>query len=91
MISPDAIWAILVKECAAPDHLRKDFLVRVADTAAARGRDTFEFRFCGALGFGGKLYQVGSKLYVSAYPEDLNQERRASILKANIALAALTP
>lgn len=91
MISPDAIWNILAKECAAPDHLRTDFLYRVKQAAGATSITSFEFRFCGSLGFGGKLHQVGTKLYVTTYPEELNPERRTAIMKANIALAALIP
>lgn len=85
----DAIWAVLVKECAAPDHLRDDFMYRMKQAAGLTSLTSFEFRFCGSLGFGGKLYARGGKFYVSTYPEELNPERSAAIKKANTALAAL--
>jgi hypothetical protein len=47
-------------------------------------RDFFEWRFQGALGFGGKLkWQKGRGFYVTCYQEDENDERRAMMDAAN--------
>jgi hypothetical protein len=46
-----------------------------------------EYRFMGALGFGGKFWQ--QSMTVTCYPEDETPERRAIIERANAALADL--
>jgi hypothetical protein len=47
-------------------------------------RALFEWRFQGALGFGGKLkWQKGRGFYVTCYREDENDERRTMMDAAN--------
>ena len=55
---------------------------------AAEGSWT-EFRFQGALAFGGKVWNNAGRWYVNCYPEDRNETRKAIIEKTNSALAAL--
>jgi hypothetical protein len=60
-------------------HLVYDILSYLAGASDA-GRDTFvdvqvnsapdEYRFVGALDFGGKFWNCNGRWYVSAYPED---------------------
>ena len=53
---------------------------------------TTEYRFMGALGFGGKFRNNGNRggvPYVDCYPEDETPERRAMIERANQELAEL--
>jgi hypothetical protein len=70
--------------------MRHDFLGWL--TGDAYGR---EFRFMGALGFGGKLWFQPSSLglhppfSVSCYPEDMTPERREMIDRTNAALATI--
>jgi len=45
-----------------------------------------EYRFQGALGFGGKFRRDGKRLYVNCYAEDFNEERAKMIKAANKAL-----
>lgn len=48
-----------------------------------------EWRFCGSLGFGGKIYRNDRKLYVSCYPEDETRARRKLIKSVNKKLEKL--
>ena len=52
-------------------------------------RHTVEWRFCGNLGFGGKLYRLYQHYYVSYYPEDRTPERDAAVEKVNELLKAI--
>jgi hypothetical protein len=54
--------------------------------------DDIEWRFCGALGFGGKFRRNnnhGGTPYVDCYPEDRTPKRAAMIAEANKRLEAL--
>ncbi len=85
-----AVWNILVNLCGAPEHLKSDFLYRMkehGERGTASG--SLEFRFCGRLGFGGKVYITDRGVRVSCYPEDESVERRDVIVKANQELAKL--
>lgn len=42
-----------------------------------------EWRFGGQLGFGGKVHFTGRRLYVSAYPFDLDEDLEQAILVVN--------
>lgn len=64
----------------------------LVDCGAAEGdRDAFkrhwpdcvEYRFVGALGFGGKLWANSGRVYVTCYREDETPERLAFIEGAN--------
>ena len=85
-IDLDAAYTVLVEECGArDDDQRQHFLV------AVEGFKRFEYRFMGALGFGGKLWlSVGLReLYVTCYREDETPARLAMIERANARLAEL--
>lgn len=79
------IYDILVQECRAPDeeHDRTYFVLTQTKEKIT------EWRFCGALGFGGKFWRNCGKIYVTCYLEDETPERKAMIEAANKRLAAL--
>ncbi len=81
----DAIFDVLVEECGS----RGDRLDR--DEFAYHFPECVEFRFIGALGFGGKVWSDRGRLYVTCYPEDETPKRRRMIDRANARLAALAP
>lgn len=49
-----------------------------------------EYRFQGSLGFGGKLYREGDRMWVSCYREDETPDRFTVIERTNAALSALS-
>lgn len=53
------------------------------------GMHGHEWRFGGALGFGGKLSLSGGRLYVSCYPDDLTLVRRIAMDQVNADLAGV--
>lgn len=83
VVNHQAIYDVLVEECGAPDrpHLRASF----ADAFPA----CREWRFSGALGFGGKVWAHPGSLYVTCYREDETPKRLAMMKRANDRLAAL--
>lgn len=82
----NAIYDICVKTCGASEGHRDQFVDYLTEE-----HDRYEFRFCGKLGFGGKLYHSRSGTYVSCYSEDETPERRAMIEKANADIRELLP
>lgn len=88
-LTPTEVWAhrvlnVLVDTCAAGEHLRREFVFHFPECR--------EFRFQGALGFGGKVYSTPDKpAYVGCYKEDRNPERDAMVMTANARLASLGP
>jgi hypothetical protein len=80
---------VLEEECGARfgDEAELEAFVRhVTDTGACCP----EWRFCGALGFGGKFRNNGNNHdipHVDCYPEHDTPERRALIARANDRLA----
>lgn len=86
----EQIYTILIDTCAAPVSLRADFLAHHTDPQPPAGPS--EFRFCGALGFGGKFrvdphHPAG--WYVDQYPEDVTGRTLAMVDSANRQLAEL--
>jgi hypothetical protein len=86
----DEIYTVLQEECGEcdlPDHRERDSFVRYM-TSGERG---LEYRFQGALGFGGKcrLNSNHSIPYVDYYPEDYTVERENMRDRANERIAAL--
>lgn len=85
-----AILKILVEECGYtvdPDRAAEFVRSIVKDDPPCR-----EYRFCGALGFGGKFRNNGNfsnTPYVDCYQEDMNPRRAAMITRANQRLATL--
>jgi hypothetical protein len=78
----NAIFDLLVAECAASEHDRDLFL-------AAHREGCREYRFMGSLGFGGKFWNYDRRWYVNCYPEDMRPERTETIGRANELLARL--
>lgn len=81
---------ILEQECGyvADRRETETFIVTVTDTT----RPCSEYRFMGALGFGGKFRNDGNHdnvPYVDCYPEDATPERQAMIETANARLRNL--
>lgn len=82
------VYDVLVAECgmvsfASNPIIRADFIAGVT-------REGFtEYRFMGALGFGGKFWSSNGRWYVSAYPEDIRVSfmRQEMIERANAQLA----
>ena len=83
----DAIWTVLVQECGAAEG--DGMLGRAWFLAAQQHRPVTEYRFIGALGFGGKFWINDGRLYVTCYREDETPERLAMIERANRRLAEL--
>lgn len=81
----NAFYDILVKHCLASSlsSIREQFVF------AQTKQECTEYRFGGALGFGGKFWINCGEVYVSCYPEDRNPKRKAMIEKANAALREL--
>jgi hypothetical protein len=76
------IYDILIATCRAQESNRDQFVRYLGEK-----HDHYEFRFCGALGFGGKLYlDRFSGLRVDCYREDRTPERESMIADANSAL-----
>lgn len=76
----DGIYDVLVELCGAPEgqDRRTDF--------ARHWPECVEYRFMGNLGFGGKVYWTGGRLYVDCYREDYTPARHDVIEAANAAL-----
>lgn len=80
------VWRILRAEAGASSRaIERDCFILYA-----KGRkDVPEYRFQGALGFGGKVYFRDGQWGVYYYPEDRNEKRDAIQAQTNAALAAL--
>lgn len=78
------VWRILRAEAGASSSgTERDYFIQYVV-----GRDNVpEFRFQGALGFGGKVYLRGGEWGVYYYPEDRNAERDAIVERTNTALS----
>lgn len=76
------VFDILVEHCGAQEGMRDDF-VRTETNGCT------EFRFGGSLGFGGKFWNDGSRLYITNYREDETPERNEAMKNANQALSDL--
>lgn len=80
---------ILVEECGLRPDDGRDGFVR---TVSSPEQDCREYRFMGALGFGGKFRNNGNRNntpYVDCYPEHETPERLRMIERANARLAEL--
>jgi hypothetical protein len=83
-----AVYDVLVRECGASEVDRLFKPGRAEFVRAMSVAEPVEWRFCGALGPGGKLYpgRHGEPHRVGYYSEDDTPERRAMIDRANAAL-----
>lgn len=91
-----AIRTILHEECGCriDDRETEVFVRSIKAEASNQDNVCHEYRFCGALGFGGKFRNNGNNEnipYVDCYREDETPERRKMIAKANKRLADLFP
>jgi hypothetical protein len=88
-----AVLRILQNECGIrPDGWAGEGLVRAIRTDLGERYVCHEFRFMGALGFGGKFRNNGNNgnvPYVDCYPENETPERKVMIERANARLADL--
>lgn len=82
------VYDVLAEECGAHDRGRRDFM-----HAATRDRkdwwDFLEYRFMGALGFGGKVHLEPKRIWVSQYLEDETAESVEMVRRANERLAEI--
>lgn len=78
------IWRILCEECGNRDDDREKWSFQ--HYVGEDNRFGHEWRFQGALGFGGKFYNDG-RWRVGCYPEDKTAERGVMIDRANARLA----
>ena len=81
------VWDVLIEHAGASSHDAD----RLAFVISSVGEDRLpEYRFQGALGFGGKVYlrdRRGWEVYY--YPEDRSQKRDAIVSRTNAALFAI--
>lgn len=86
-MTADQVWEILARTCGAKS-MKEDFLFHVG--AALQADGGLEYRFCGELGFGGKLYlEERYAPRVSCYKEDDTPERLKMLDVANKELEKL--
>jgi len=84
----NAVYDILVREAGADNRAwQREMFIQVMTKTDPRPMN--EYRFCGALGFGGKFWNDNSKWYVTAYPEDMSFIDSGVITRTNAALANL--
>ena len=78
------VYDILVRHAGAPEDDRDAFVYHLTDGCT-------EWRFQGALGFGGKFYVERCGWRVGAYPEDIARDpsRQAAIDNTHAALQML--
>lgn len=79
------VYQILIEEVGAPPDEKQAFVY----AQAINPEPCVEFRFCGALGFGGKFWNDGLRWYVTCYKEEETLARQEMIKKANERLSIL--
>jgi hypothetical protein len=82
----DRIWTVLVQEAGASERDRAAFVYHQTHHFVT------EYRFCGNLGFGGKIWRGSSyqsPVYVTCYGEDENTKRTKAIENTNRKLKEL--
>lgn len=83
VVQADAIYDILVEHCGASNSaFSRDLFVSTQTCSTC-----VEYRFQGAIGFGGKFWVNDERLYVSCYPEEETPKVLKMIEAANTALA----
>ena len=78
----ESVKTVLVQQCGASPLALRDLGVHWPQC--------IEYRFQGALGFGGKLWANNGRWYVTCYLEDVTEERFLMIQHANKRLAVLS-
>ncbi len=82
-IQATKIYTILVDRFCATERNRSSFISYMTLDDVWGGH---EWRFGGALGFGGKLYSNAGRVYVSYYPEDMTEELDSIVSEVNEAI-----
>ena len=83
------IWDLLVAEAGANERDRWTFVDYLTRDDSL---NSWEYRFMGVLGFGGKLhYNTYRGARISCYPEDADEKRLALIDRVNAELAEIAP
>jgi hypothetical protein len=82
-------WDVLVECAGAQEITREDFIGYLLRRIARAPYGTYEFRFLGALGGGGKFWLTPGTFHVSCYLEDKNAARIEVIQHTNARLAKL--
>lgn len=77
----EAIYTLLVERAGAHESYRQDFLYHFPGCV--------EFRFMGSLGFGGKIWCDGGRVYIDCYRENETPERLTLIALVNTRIAEL--
>ena len=77
------IFDVLVETCNASETLRQPFVVNQTTEVIN------EWRFGGALGFGGKFWRKPDRIHVNQYAENETPKTRKMIEAANERLAEL--
>lgn len=87
------VWDILCLYAGASiaDLDRERFVYAMSLRTERGGYEVHEYRFCGGLGFGGKVWRYDGKFYITCYPEDETPDMRRIVLRTNEALKDLTP
>lgn len=87
------VWDILCLYAAANVDVRERdrFIQAMSMRTKNGGYEVDEYRFCGGLGFGGKLWRYDGRFYITCYPEDETPDLRRIIDQTNQALRDLHP
>ena len=80
-IPHEEIWRILHEECGAPGKMDEGFPIHWPECR--------EYRFCGALGFGSKIYADSDRWRVGCNPEHSTPKRSKMIVAADVRLMKL--
>jgi hypothetical protein len=67
----EKVFDVLVKHAGASETMRENFMYKMLEWNARDDWGTWEFRFMGNLGMGGKFWLTAESFHVSAYSEDL--------------------
>ena len=82
------VYDVLSKVCGASDRQsEREYFISVQSVED----HPKEFRFQGALGFGGKFWRNDGRFYVTCYREDETPARLKVIAEANNLLSGLCP
>ena len=82
-MKPTEVWDVLMELAGATEYRRADFVHH----AGTHKPGELEYRFKGALGFGGKVWSTYDGLWrVTCYSEDETSERLAMIDATNARL-----
>lgn len=88
-VRADVAFSVVSACCGASPRRRAEFVAAVAQWLHEGVAS--EFRFEGALGFGGKLYtDHDGSMRVSCYPEDRTEQRDLMVQRANLQLDVLS-